>query len=76
MNIDTIYSNLKSNYCDFLPHRFRLAINELTLKNNLRICESDKGGKVIILDEVDYLNKMYTLLNDVNTYIILLNLIL
>ena len=68
MNLDCIFQNLKSDYFDFLPRRYGIAINELRQKTTLRICKADKGGKLIILDKSVYLDKMFSLLNDSNTY--------
>ena len=68
MNLDTVYNNLKVNFLDFLPRRFRIAINGLKNMKTINVCKADKGGKVVIIDKVDYNTKMLNLLSDDKVY--------
>jgi len=44
-------------------------LRDLHSKNNLVICKPDKGRGVVILNKVDYVNKMQQLLNDSTKFI-------
>lgn len=51
-----------------LPHRFQLALTKLKKNNDIIITKSDKGGKVVVLNKADYLDKASDLLSDEATY--------
>ena len=73
MNLDNIFHNLKPNFSDFLPHRFRLALLELKNMSNkstrhIHITKFDKGGKVGVMDGDFYSTKIHDLLSNPDVY--------
>ena len=55
-------NNHESKYT--LLRRYILALKNLAKNNNITITSSDKGGEIIVLDTIDYYNKLTNLLND------------
>ena len=51
-----------------LPRRYRTALNELGRNSDIVITRSDKGGGVVVMNKIDYNEKMMDLLNDTTTY--------
>ena len=51
-----------------LPKRLQIAIYNLKKNKNLIITKADKGGKAVIMNKDDYIDKMNSLLNDNNVY--------
>ena len=51
-----------------LPKRLQIAIYNLKKNKNLIITKADKGGKAVIMNKEDYIDKMNSLLNDNNVY--------
>ena len=64
MNMDSIYRNLCTNFNDFLPRRFRIALQELKGLSNLKISAADKGGKIVLIDTSQYNSKIKLILSD------------
>ncbi|CAF1325750.1 unnamed protein product, partial [Didymodactylos carnosus] len=62
----------KTKYYDNLPRNQRKALKKLKTDENIIVIPADKGGKVVVMDVVDYINKIqekldtdsYTQLND------------
>ena len=52
-----------------LPRRYISAQTNLAKNKNITITSADKDGGIVILDTIDYNNKLMNLLNDKNTYI-------
>lgn len=52
----------------YLPDRYLKALSELKHMRNIHISKADKGGKIVILDVLNYKSKMLELLRDTNTY--------
>ena len=46
MNLDQIFQSLKSDFNNFFPKRFRVALAELKKEKSIRICKADKGSKL------------------------------
>ena len=46
-----------------------LAYKGLQLNRNIIISKPDKGNGIVIMDRVDYINKLYTIVNDPNKFI-------
>ena len=55
------------------PERFKIAISNLKKDNDLHITKADKSKVIVILNKVDYLEKMQHLLEDNSTYTLLKN---
>ena len=53
---------------EILPTRFNLAIQNLKKYKDIRVMKADKGGSIVIMNSGEYRDKMYRLLEDVNTY--------
>ena len=53
---------------DHLPRRLETALENLKRDKNIRIFHADKGGKVVVMNTLDYENKANDLLSDTNTY--------
>ena len=51
-----------------LPRRLETALENLKKDRNIRIFHADKGGKVVVMNMIDYENKASDLLSDTNTY--------
>ena len=51
-----------------LPRRFQLALTKLKKNKHIIITKSDKGGKVVVLNKTDFLDKAKGLLSDETTY--------
>ena len=68
MNMDSIYRNLCNNFNDFLPRRFRNALQELKGLSNLKISAADKGGKIVLMDMLQYNLKIKSILSDKQVY--------
>ena len=68
MNLDEIFQNLKNEFYDFVPKRFRLALKELKREKSLKICKADKGSKIVIMNKNDYESKMNLVLSDPYVY--------
>jgi len=68
MNLDQIFQSLKSDFNNFFPKRFRVALAELKKEKSIRICKADKGSKIVIINKNDYNLKMQSLLNDTKVY--------
>ena len=51
-----------------IPKRYVTALSQLKHNNEIHITPSDKGGGIVIMNSVDYLTKMDTLLQDTNVY--------
>ena len=64
-----LISNYKQNPDPIIPKRYIDALKNLSKNNNIRITPSDKGGAIVIMNTVDYISKMQTLLSDSTTYI-------
>ena len=43
-------------------------LNEIKLKTDIVVVQADKGGKIVILDKGEYINKVEEKLNDQNIY--------
>jgi hypothetical protein len=43
-------------------------LNEIKLMEDIIIVQADKGGKIVIMDKIDYINKIEEKLNDTNIY--------
>ena len=56
------------------PRRFNLSKDEIKTLNEIKVIEdivitqADKGGKIVIMDKIDYINKIEEKLNDTNVY--------
>ena len=68
MNIENIFYDLKNEINDFLPKRFLIGLKSLQKEKSFRISKADKGGKIVIVDKIDYDNEMKTLLDDTLVY--------
>ena len=64
--INNFINNFR-NY-DSIPRRFRLALENLKKNNSIFITKADKSNSVVILDRVNYEEKMLNMLSDPNTY--------
>ncbi|XP_076059674.1 uncharacterized protein LOC143036311 [Oratosquilla oratoria] len=62
------YQPLADNEECGLPRRFMVALENLRQRANLLITQADKGGGIVVMNKVDYDNKMLELLNDKDTY--------
>ena len=51
-----------------IPKRLSKAMFDLKKNDEIMIMKADKGGKVVVMDKIDYSEKMDVLLNDENTY--------
>ena len=51
-----------------LPKRYLRALKALANDDNIVVTQADKGGGVVIMDRVQYENKMNEMLNDTDTY--------
>ena len=69
--LNSIYRELRNG--NKIPVRLHKAIQYLKSNRDLIICKADKGGKVVILDNRLYNNKMNDILADQTTYINLNN---
>ena len=68
MNLDQIFNSLKNDYNNYIPKRYRLALKELKRDESIRIGKADKGTKMVIMDQDQYVSKINNLLNDKNVY--------
>ena len=62
------FQALKKEEPPGLPRRFKEALTKLSDQKDIIITQADKGGGIVILDKMDYINKMNDLLNDTETY--------
>ena len=62
-----LWAGMKSNRFVF-PDRLRKALTRLSKYKDIRICKADKGGAVVVMDALEYEQKMCQLLSDENTY--------
>ena len=51
-----------------IPRRYIHALTELRENSGIIITTADKGGGVVVMNKSDYVDKMNTLLSDVDTY--------
>ena len=51
-----------------IPKNFRDSIDIMRKNNNIVISRADKGGKVVVMNRVDYINKILSLLSDNDAY--------
>ena len=51
-----------------IPRRYEVALQKLGKDDSIVISRADKGGGVIIMNKIDYIDKMLELLNDPSTY--------
>ena len=56
-----------------VPLRFLKVYKKLKNDDNLHITKADKSNAMVILDKQEYIDKMYLLLGDVNTYELLIS---
>ena len=68
MNLDEIFKCLKQDYNNYLPKRYKIALNELKNDKSIRISKADKGSKMVIMDHDQYVRKIKSLLADTNVY--------
>ncbi|XP_074641212.1 uncharacterized protein LOC141898959 [Tubulanus polymorphus] len=68
MNLQAICDQLNRNLFEYLPRRFRLALQELRKLKTIKISKADKGGKIVILDLDNYNVKMQSLLDNPGVY--------
>ena len=59
---------LADNEPNGLPRRYLLALETLAKDKNIVITQADKGGGIVVLNSSDYLDKLKSLLADVETY--------
>ena len=52
-----------------IPYRYSIALANLAKNEHLTITSADKGGGTVIMNTIDYNNKMLDLLNDTSTYL-------
>ena len=60
--------SVAKNQPSALPRRHLQALKELGKDETLAIVPADKGGGLVILNRIDYINKMMALFNDPNVY--------
>ena len=60
--------SVAKNQPSAIPRRHLQALKELGRDETLAIVPADKGGGLVILDRIDYINKMLALFNDPNVY--------
>ena len=64
-----IYSAyINSNNDCFFPKRFNIALKSLKRDKNIHITRADKSKTIVIMDKIDYNNKMQSMLEDRNIY--------
>ena len=63
----SIYNDLAS-FSQSLPKRYYDALLSLKHNNSIKVCPADKGGKIVILNSCDYVNKLSVLFSDSSTY--------
>ena len=63
-----VYSALATPSFPSCPKRFLIALSDLKKDKDLHITKADKSNCVVILNKVDYNEKMKTLLSDKDTY--------
>lgn len=63
-----VYHCLSEPYNPPVPLRFKKAIAEIKKDRSLHITKADKSKTIVILDKLDYVNKMNELLNDETVY--------
>ena len=51
-----------------LPRRYSKALRDLSSDNDIIVTQADKGGGIVIMDKVSYIQKMQDLLSDEETY--------
>ena len=66
-----VYGALSNQVIPNCPERFQKAISNLKTDRDLHFTKADKSNAVVILNKKDYLDKMYELLQDSNTYTLL-----
>ena len=68
MNLDQIFSSLKTDYNEYLPKRHRKALKELKKDTSISISKADKGSKIVVMDRDQYTSKIRNLLAYKNVY--------
>ena len=68
MNIENIFYDLKNEMKDFLPKRFLTALKNLQKEKSIRVSKADKGGKIVIVNKSDCIEKMEKMLDDTSVY--------
>ena len=63
-----IYSSMMKEKIPNCPRRFTKALSELKKDDELHITKADKSNAVVIMNKVDYIDKLDQLLSDENTY--------
>ena len=63
-----IYSSMMKEKIPNCPQRFTKALSELKKDDELHITKADKSNAVVIMNKVDYIDKLDQLLSDENTY--------
>jgi hypothetical protein len=63
----SIYSDLAS-FSKSLPKRYLDALLSLKRNSSIKVCPADKGGKIVILNSCDYVNKLSVMFSDSSTY--------
>ena len=66
MVVNSFIHHFKS--LDSIPRRFRKALEKLRKEDSIRITKADKSNTVVIMNKVNYEEKMRDLLNDETTY--------
>ena len=64
-----VYSCLFDNLEPSFPKRFRIAVNKLKNNKDIHITKADKANSFVILDKIDYAEKIDNLLTDPDTYV-------
>ena len=63
-----VYNSVQKSDTPSCPKRFMAALKDLKKDESLHITKADKSNAIVIMDKADYIEKMETLLSDVNTY--------
>ena len=63
-----VYCGMNYNSNLNFPARYRKSLTELKKDQTVHITRADKSNSIVILDKVDYISKMHTLLDDDVTY--------
>ena len=66
--ITTFVNRWRKPTVDNMSHDERRAMKQLKNMNELIIIQADKGGKTVVMDRTEYINKIETKLNDESTY--------
>ena len=63
-----VYCAMHFNSDMNFPARYKKSLTELRKDQTIHITKADKSNSIVILDKVDYISKMHTLLDDDVTY--------